>query len=155
MDRKSASVTELRAVGRELDGLFGLKISEGAIANMLARAAKPFAECAEATHETVRNSPVIASDEISARVKGKTYWQWVSSRSSICSNSRALRSERLLAYPCTPPPKSTLREILGTFRALAAATISCGHTRGPLAANRRNASELNWSKTNGARYEGA
>jgi transposase len=60
-----------------LDGLFGLKISEGAIANMLARAAKPFAECTQAIHETVRNSPVIASDETSARVKGKTHWQWV------------------------------------------------------------------------------
>src|SRR5215469_3472753 len=59
-----------------LDGLFGLKISEGAIANMLARAAKPFAECAQTIHETVRNSPVIASDETSARVKGKTHWQW-------------------------------------------------------------------------------
>jgi transposase len=60
-----------------LEDLFGLKISEGAIANMLARAAKPFAQCAEAIHETVRNSPVIASDETSARVKGKTWWQWV------------------------------------------------------------------------------
>jgi len=60
-----------------LDGLFGLKISEGAIANMLARAAKPFAKCAQTIHETVRNSPVIASDETSARVKGKTHWQWV------------------------------------------------------------------------------
>jgi len=40
-----------------LNGLFGLKISEGAIANMLARAAKPFAECAQTIHETVRNSP--------------------------------------------------------------------------------------------------
>ena len=60
-----------------LDSLFGLKISEGAIANMLARAAKSFAECAEAIRETVRNSPVIASDETSARVQGKTHWQWV------------------------------------------------------------------------------
>jgi len=59
-----------------LDGLFGLKISEGAIANMLARTAEPFAECAATIHETVRNSPVIASDETSARVKGKTHWQW-------------------------------------------------------------------------------
>ncbi|HEX3524810.1 MAG TPA: IS66 family transposase [Stellaceae bacterium] len=59
-----------------LEGLFGLKISEGAIANMLARAAEPFAECAQTIHETVRNSPVIASDETSARVQGKTYWQW-------------------------------------------------------------------------------
>ena len=60
-----------------LDGLFGLKISEGAIANMLARAAEPFAKCAEEIAETVRNSPVIASDETSARVNGKTHWQWV------------------------------------------------------------------------------
>jgi transposase len=59
-----------------LDGLFGLKISEGAIANMLARTAEPLAKCAEKIAEVVRNSPVIASDETSARVKGKTYWQW-------------------------------------------------------------------------------
>jgi transposase len=59
-----------------LEGLFGLKISEGAIANMLARAAEPFAKCAQTIHETVRKSLVIASDETSARVKGKTHWQW-------------------------------------------------------------------------------
>jgi transposase len=59
-----------------LDGLFGLKLSEGAIANMLARAAKPFAAWADEIAETVRRSPVIASDETSARVCGKTHWQW-------------------------------------------------------------------------------
>ena len=59
-----------------LDGLFGLKVSEGAIANMLARAAKPFAANAAAIAESVRQSPVIASDETSARVCGKTHWQW-------------------------------------------------------------------------------
>jgi transposase len=69
-----------------LEGLFGLKISEGAIANMLARAAEPFAECAEAIRETVRNSPVIASDETSARVKGKTHWQWVFSAATAVAH---------------------------------------------------------------------
>jgi transposase len=59
-----------------LDGMFGLKLSEGAIANMLARAAKPFAARADEIAETVRQSPVIASDETSARVCGKTHWQW-------------------------------------------------------------------------------
>lgn len=59
-----------------LDGLFGLKLSEGAIANMLARAEQPFAAQAAGIAETVRNSPVIASDETSARVSGKTHWQW-------------------------------------------------------------------------------
>ena len=59
-----------------LDGLFGLKISEGAIANMLARAETPFAAHAVEIAQVVRNSPVIASDETSARVCGKTHWQW-------------------------------------------------------------------------------
>ena len=59
-----------------LDGLFGLKLSEGAIANMLARAAKPFAASAASIAETVRQSSVVASDETSARVCGKTHWQW-------------------------------------------------------------------------------
>ena len=59
-----------------LDGLFGLKISEGALANMLARAETPFAVHAETIAATVRRSEVIASDETSARVCGKTHWQW-------------------------------------------------------------------------------
>ena len=59
------------------DGLLGLKISEGAIANMLARLAKPFAVEAGKIAAIVRNSPVIASDETSARVCGKTWWQWL------------------------------------------------------------------------------
>jgi hypothetical protein len=53
-----------------LDGLFGLKISKGAIANMLSRALEPFAKCAEEIAETVRNSPVIASDETSPPRQG-------------------------------------------------------------------------------------
>jgi transposase len=59
------------------DGLLGLKISEGAIANMLARTAKPFAAQAVKIAGIVRSSPVIASDETSARVCGKTHWQWL------------------------------------------------------------------------------
>jgi transposase len=57
-------------------GLFGLTISEGAIANMLARVGKAIAEPAGRIAEKVRASEVIASDETSARVKGKTWWQW-------------------------------------------------------------------------------
>jgi transposase len=61
----------------EHGGKRGLTISEGAIANMLARAAKPFAQAATEIAEAVRAAPVIASDETSARVEGKTCWQWV------------------------------------------------------------------------------
>jgi transposase len=45
-----------------LDGLFGVTISQGAIANMLARAGKPFAARADTIASTVRASAVIASD---------------------------------------------------------------------------------------------
>jgi transposase len=57
-------------------GLFGLTISQGAIANMLARVGTVIAAPAERIAAQVRASEVIASDETSARVKGKTWWQW-------------------------------------------------------------------------------
>jgi transposase len=57
-------------------GLFGLTVSQGAIANMLARAGEAFAAPAERIAAEVRASEVIASDETSARVKGRTWWQW-------------------------------------------------------------------------------
>jgi transposase len=57
-------------------GLLGLTISQGAIANMLARVGEVIAAPAERIAAEVRASEVIASDETSARVKGKTWWQW-------------------------------------------------------------------------------
>ena len=57
-------------------GLFGLTISQGAIANMLARIGEAIAAPAQRIAVEVRASEVIASDETSARVKGKTWWQW-------------------------------------------------------------------------------
>ena len=58
-----------------LRDIFELKISEGAIANMIARAAKPFAAAGATIAATVRAAPVVHSDETSARVEGKTNWQ--------------------------------------------------------------------------------
>jgi transposase len=62
---------------RLMDEVFGVTLSEGAIANMLARAEVPMIVAAEKIAEQVRSSPVVASDETSARVKGTTWWQWV------------------------------------------------------------------------------
>jgi transposase len=59
--------------------MFGLDISEGAIANILKRAQPTLAAAAEVIAAQVRASAVVASDETSARVKGKTWWQWVMS----------------------------------------------------------------------------
>jgi len=82
--RISATVTYLHAtqmvsysrLTQMLADVFGLSLSQGAIANMLRRAALPFAAVADGIAEIVRHSPVIASDETSARVAGKTWWQW-------------------------------------------------------------------------------
>ncbi len=62
---------------RLLDEVFGIHISEGAIANLLARAGAPLTAAAETTAAAVRSSKVVASDETSARVEGKNWWQWV------------------------------------------------------------------------------
>src|SRR5271169_1518577 len=53
---------------RLLDEVFAIRISEGAIANMLARAGAPLTTAAETTAAAVRSSAVVASDETSARV---------------------------------------------------------------------------------------
>jgi transposase len=64
-------------LARLMDEVFGVVISEGAIANILARVAAPMIGAAETIAEQIRASAVVASDETSARVKGKTWWQWV------------------------------------------------------------------------------
>ena len=72
-------------LARLMDEVFGLSISEGAIANILARAQAPLVAAADSIAATVRSSPVVGSDETSARVRGKTWWQWVLlSSTAIC-----------------------------------------------------------------------
>ena len=71
-----------QAIGMErlstlMDEIFSLSISEGAISNMLARARQPLLAPAETIRATVLASPVICSDETSARVSGKNWWEWV------------------------------------------------------------------------------
>jgi len=57
--------------------VFGLCISEGAISNILARAQAPLTTAAAAIAAQVTASAVVASDETSVRVAGKTWWEWV------------------------------------------------------------------------------
>jgi transposase len=59
------------------DQLYGLRISEGAIANALARVAERARPAYAAIGAAVRASPSIGSDETGARVDGTTWWQWV------------------------------------------------------------------------------
>jgi transposase len=64
----------LAALGRDL---WQLRVSQGAIVNALGRVAQRLAPQAAAIRAQVRASPVIGSDETSARVNGRTHWQWV------------------------------------------------------------------------------
>jgi transposase len=64
-------------LARLLAEVFGLVISEGAIANILARAEAPLLAAAAPIADAVRASPVVGSDETSARVGGTNWWQWV------------------------------------------------------------------------------
>jgi transposase len=65
--------------------VFGLAISEGAIANILARAEKPLLAACVPIAAAVRESLVVGSDETTARVGAKTWWQWVLlSSTAIC-----------------------------------------------------------------------
>ncbi len=57
--------------------VFGLCISKGAISNILARAQVPLGAAAAAIAAQVTASAVVASDETSVRVAGKTWWEWV------------------------------------------------------------------------------
>jgi len=56
--------------------VFGLTISQGGIENALRRLVDRARPTYAAIRETVRGSPVILSDETSARVAGRTQWQW-------------------------------------------------------------------------------
>ncbi len=56
--------------------VFRLRISQGGIENALRRLVERARPTYAAIRETVRGSPVINSDETSARVAGKTQWQW-------------------------------------------------------------------------------
>jgi transposase len=57
--------------------VFGLAISQGGVENALARLAERARPTYAAIREQVRGSPVINSDETSARVAGRNHWQWV------------------------------------------------------------------------------
>jgi transposase len=60
-----------------LSDLFGLSISEGAIAASLARCATALKQTHAALREQVRGSPVVGSDETRQRVSGQNRWSWV------------------------------------------------------------------------------
>lgn len=64
--------------------LFGLTISEGALVSMIERAKPRFEAAAAAILAQLRQARVICSDETSARVRGRNWWQWVFQNAALC-----------------------------------------------------------------------
>lgn len=60
-----------------LDLLFGLRISKGALVNIVQRIATKLDPEAEKIREKIRASQIVQSDETGARVNGTNHWQWV------------------------------------------------------------------------------
>jgi transposase len=70
-----AHAISMERLVRLMDELFSLSISEGAISNILARAREPLLDATATIEAVVLASPVVCSDETSARVKGKNWWE--------------------------------------------------------------------------------
>lgn len=77
--------------------LFGLAISEGALVNMIERAQSQFAQSADAILAQLRRARVICSDETSARVQGRNWWQWVFQNPALCLH--VIRPSRAAEVP--------------------------------------------------------
>lgn len=57
--------------------IFGVTLSKGGAVSIVERAGRAAEQEAEAIAEQVRQSKVIGSDETSARVHGRNWWEWV------------------------------------------------------------------------------
>jgi len=64
--------------------VFGLEMSEGAIANLLSRVKGQLQSEVDGILAVLRRSRLIGSDETSARVNGKNQWEWVFQNEHVC-----------------------------------------------------------------------
>lgn len=91
-DRIAALVTTMRyshgisygRMSQVLCELFGLEISQGAIANLLKRVKGQLESEVDRILQTLRSSRLVCSDETSARVDGKNQWEWVFQNDQVC-----------------------------------------------------------------------
>ena len=70
------AVSYVRLAGM-LDEVFGLKVSQGALSNMLKRSHQPFSTAKLEIIDTLRQADVVASDETSIRIEGSNGYHWV------------------------------------------------------------------------------
>ena len=85
-------------LARLLADLFGLSVSEGALAGMLADSAPAFALQAGDIRRRLLSGTVLQSDETSVRVGNRTFWAWVFHHGdSACFAIRPSRGKAVVA----------------------------------------------------------
>jgi transposase len=67
-----------------LEEVFGLKISEGAICNLLLRVKEQLQSEVSGILQRLRSSRLVCSDETGARINGKNQWEWVFQNDQVC-----------------------------------------------------------------------
>ena len=91
-DGVAALVTTLRyshaisyaRLSQLMSEVFQLSISEGALANLFERVKTQLDPTIAAILQRLRSARMVGSDETSARLKGKTVWEWVFQNAQIC-----------------------------------------------------------------------
>jgi transposase len=92
-----AQAIPFERLARLLSDLFGLEISEGALANILHDSAPAFETQASAIKRRLLSGSVLQSDETSARVGKRTFWTWVFHHAdSACFVTAASRSKKVV-----------------------------------------------------------
>jgi len=71
-------------LSRLMGEVYGLKISEGAIANLLKRVQSQLESPLERIMEHLRRARLVGSDETTARVNGINQWEWVFQNEQVC-----------------------------------------------------------------------
>jgi transposase len=71
-------------MGQLMKEVFGLEISEGAIANLLLHVKQQLSATVNGIVTRLRQARVIGSDETSARVNGVNQWEWTFQNDEIC-----------------------------------------------------------------------
>lgn len=64
--------------------LYGVALSEGAIANLLKRVQTQLAAPVARIVERLRSARLVCSDETSARLNGRNQWEWVFQNEQVC-----------------------------------------------------------------------
>lgn len=84
-------------LSRLADELFGVTISEGAIANALRRLEPSLAIQCDAIRDKLRSAPVVWSDETTTRIDGRLNWHWVFVTPEVVLHTIAPRRARSVA----------------------------------------------------------